>query len=1439
MSYQIQFDFGTGWVNTEAVISDLTFTEVLHKNLKSADDSLKGKLIPTVALLNSLRGAGKSDVPARILEDGSAIFTGYLRKTFNISKTQRLQPVAFEIVSPSNALKKKIKSNLFYTDKYVSDTADTSHSLIHLLLVHSGLSLSDINIPDITHTIPVFSIEENTITYHKVIEEILFNYGYVLSFDKDGKFIIKELFPDYEYVDIVNYFTGDNCLDEITQTKVEEEKSIIEVKWSAVDTLSNTIIFSESTGAENGNKCNVIIPPDSYMGEEKGSTEWYATYGIEGREFIAAKDFVVSILKNNDIVVETFTPYHTKALLSIYNSNLTTPMSVTKLDLIGTAYVKKDVNISKVSNDSDGEIETIEANYIFDKTVGDTLASKLASYYKYSDFTYKLSSKSDYAIGEIVEISETGLGSSQVRIIGKRKNILTKKIEYVLEAVSEYSPETPTYEVNVPNYDRTAADIANIDTTNYPSYSDLQNGYDTGGGTITPIPPTLTIRSFIRSTALTWDRQYNLTNPLQYELQVSDDELTWYSLKGDGTDWKDVEDDVTIIYAGTQWYFHANIPPSGTEEEPLPRTLFYRIRMRTNQGVISDWSIVVESETNLISAPDLIANSITADKLEIGLLNALLAQFGGIEVIEGGQAFNLDSLTRLVLSPYMIEWQTRPDIESEWTIRRRIGDSTGDEVLADIIRFRGLFPLDRDFDSSVGYPRPDGSLTYNLDGTLTDQNDANAFTIVEDISYTQGKFGPDDEGAIEADPLVDYAGEISKDFTTTVEDEWTIAAWMKHSGPPTQPTIDPSVVWDRYNELIGPFDSSTNSGLTTEFSYDNKYVATSADTFTGNVMTIYRNNYDDSFTRVFYQPYTLAFGRGVRLNWSHDNKYLALASIFGTTLPYSARVHIYENNDDDTFTLIDTLICPQSGSTLGLDVVWSPDDTYLAFSYGGSANSRLLMYKHDGSGGFTSLGYLPYKAGEGEALEWSPNGDYLLTAVAAVPGLTIYKNNRDDTFTKLTGTPALSFSCYGCTWSPDSNYFVMGSNTAPRVHFFTNNHDDTFTACSAVTTTGGLVCDLNWSPDGKMIAAADRWNNSYNVHMYKNEGIGTFTKLPNLPDLEGGPGSYSVGFSKDSKYLAVSNSGAPYFKMYKARVLTEYWEFPENDELPRLAQIGTIYDGRVGLYHLNEGLVLAREDEVDVSNSVSFPSNQWNFVVIRSNGDGTYDLKVNNSSQTLATSITGTNNLKLTLRALLENEMKIDEILYLEGLASNETLTAYYTSGTIWADVTYGDTFIGCSPGKVIRVMDEVVFNGATNFKDGIGQVGTVLAFAMESAPSGWLKCNGAAISRTTYSALFTAIGTTFGAGDGSTTFNVPDLRGEFVRGWDDARAVDTGRVFGSAQADELKSHTHVYVFTGEGSATTFGAGGTPEYAYDVNTSATGGTETRPRNIALLYCIKY
>ena len=158
---------------------------------------------------------------------------------------------------------------------------------------------------------------------------------------------------------------------------------------------------------------------------------------------------------------------------------------------------------------------------------------------------------------------------------------------------------------------------------------------------------------------------------------------------------------------------------------------------------------------------------------------------------------------------------------------------------------------------------------------------------------------------------------------------------------------------------------------------------------------------------------------------------------------------------------------------------------------------------------------------------------------------------------------------------------------------------------------------------------------------------------------------------------------------------------------------------------------------------------------------------------------------------------------------------------------------------------------------------GAVMYFAMQAAPLGWLKADGSAVSRTQYPALFAAIGTTFGAGNGKTTFNLPDLRGEFVRGWDGGRGIDPGRAFGSAQGDAIRNITGS-IDTGINSghqlfdeATATGAlaisqrrwktwtsdtqdGGNNPSAFDFDASRVVPTaaENRPRNIALLACIK-
>lgn len=135
---------------------------------------------------------------------------------------------------------------------------------------------------------------------------------------------------------------------------------------------------------------------------------------------------------------------------------------------------------------------------------------------------------------------------------------------------------------------------------------------------------------------------------------------------------------------------------------------------------------------------------------------------------------------------------------------------------------------------------------------------------------------------------------------------------------------------------------------------------------------------------------------------------------------------------------------------------------------------------------------------------------------------------------------------------------------------------------------------------------------------------------------------------------------------------------------------------------------------------------------------------------------------------------------------------------------------------------------------------GAVMHFAMSSAPTGWLKANGAAISRTTYASLFAAIGTTFGSGDGSTTFNVPDLRGEFTRGWDDGRGVDSGRSFGSAQAaTEIATNIDQAAYYQYTNNDSFRSGSNINGAGDAGyVRPQNFISVRPRNVALLACIK-
>ncbi|MCU5775137.1 phage tail protein [Erwiniaceae bacterium BAC15a-03b] len=322
-----------------------------------------------------------------------------------------------------------------------------------------------------------------------------------------------------------------------------------------------------------------------------------------------------------------------------------------------------------------------------------------------------------------------------------------------------------------------------------------------------------------------------------------------------------------------------------------------------------------------------------------------------------------------------------------------------------------------------------------------------------------------------------------------------------------------------------------------------------------------------------------------------------------------------------------------------------------------------------------------------------------------------------------------------------------------------------------------------------------------------------------------------------------------------------------------------------------------------------------------SSGASTGWVPINNYGTTI---ISGLTNASITLSSLQAAK---------ERITLNGTLTANinilfpaWVKSWVVQNNTTGNFNITCktASGSGVTVMPGMVsrlYCDGANITDETlsannDMTGAVMPFAMNVAPTGWLACNSDAVSRITYARLFARIGTLYGAGDGLTTFNLPDMRGEFVRGGDGGRGVDTGRVFGSAQEGAIQSHIHTGTTNGGGghthTATTASAGahthtvsgtaasaGAHTHAYtawaqgyggnrfsmdDVlfgaytnntasagahthtvsgtaasagahthtitvasvadhthsfTTNATGETETRPRNIAMLYCIKY
>ncbi|MEP9350559.1 phage tail protein [Xanthobacter sp. KR7-225] len=203
---------------------------------------------------------------------------------------------------------------------------------------------------------------------------------------------------------------------------------------------------------------------------------------------------------------------------------------------------------------------------------------------------------------------------------------------------------------------------------------------------------------------------------------------------------------------------------------------------------------------------------------------------------------------------------------------------------------------------------------------------------------------------------------------------------------------------------------------------------------------------------------------------------------------------------------------------------------------------------------------------------------------------------------------------------------------------------------------------------------------------------------------------------------------------------------------------------------------------------------------------------------------------------------------YSEGLALMVRVTADNTSSPtidvsgLGAKAIWHRFGAALAPGELLAgEMAMLVYDGVRfiHVNGGRKRPGMPDLWTSPTPPPGAFERNGAAVSRTVFGKLFAAIGTTWGAGDGVNTFNIPDDRGLFDRGWDNGRGYDPGRGFGTEQADDFRSHAHAIYEPISQAALSTAAARTMTAALAGTSGAAGGSETRPRNRAYLPIIWY
>lgn len=414
-------------IESPFLLDGAKISENFYKELRIADNSASLKVPFNEILCDKLKAEINKNIKVQIVNNNENVFSGYVRKTLSFLKTQRNQPFSLEIVSPSLLL------NVDYNGTVVHYVNKTVAEIVSILLSFTDFSgsINTYALGDIATVSFTLSNGENIAN---VLEELLYEYGYIYQFDKDGNFYVENIFT-VPSPGITQHFNGDNCLNEIQQNVKEDSFKQVVVTWTKVAQRNNVVIFEDTTGADTNHIANIEIPSASfYLGEAHN----YCNYDSKFQKVIWITETSLDIeYLDSSTISQTFENLGDKGDLSIYNSGNGSNF-IHKLQIKGNGLFELATMQNKTG--SSGAAKEVSAKYIQNDLYAGILAKKLLDYYNYANFTISVKSKTKYEIGTFCDVSDYGIGTINARIISRVWNIKDNSYNYTLESISEYTP---------------------------------------------------------------------------------------------------------------------------------------------------------------------------------------------------------------------------------------------------------------------------------------------------------------------------------------------------------------------------------------------------------------------------------------------------------------------------------------------------------------------------------------------------------------------------------------------------------------------------------------------------------------------------------------------------------------------------------------------------------------------------------------------------------------------------------------------------------------------------------------------------------------------------------------------------------------------------------------------------------------------------------------